>query len=323
MKTNEFSLLGTELGLTAYGATLCGVVDGWPLTLWNNNVNHVHLIVDRKRDSALVKQINAVLKTWGGKINSWVGNMLVITAASKKKAQGSASTYIQFCVYALGHAGLHPLETCPYCGGGNCDAAALTGKGYRPVHYRCLQAEAGKAHNKADINRENGSYLLGVLGALIGMLVGTIPTFLTVVYLEMEYSILFALIPICAYFGYKLFSGKMNKAALIVSILMAVLGVFILNFEYIVFSIMREYGFSFSEALSFVPDLLRDGEIWAAIAADSLQEFFFSALGVVIAWGLISRTASGAAANADAALRLAQPYGQRAAAPAADQAGAE
>ena len=66
MKTNEFSLLGTELGLTAYGATLCGVVDGWPLTLWNNNVNHVHLIVDRKRDSALVKQINAVLKTWGG-----------------------------------------------------------------------------------------------------------------------------------------------------------------------------------------------------------------------------------------------------------------
>ena len=40
MKTNEFSLLGTELGLTAYGATLCGVVDGWPLTLWNNNVNH-------------------------------------------------------------------------------------------------------------------------------------------------------------------------------------------------------------------------------------------------------------------------------------------
>ena len=190
-------------------------------------------------------------------------------------------------------------------------------------HYRCLQAEAGKAHNKADINRENGSYLLGVLGALIGMLVGTIPTFLTVVYLEMEYSILFALIPICAYFGYKLFRGKMNKAALIVSILMAVLGVFILNFEYIVFSIMREYGFSFSEALSFVPDLLRDGEIWAAIAADSLQEFFFSALGVVIAWGLISRTASGAAANADAALRLAQPYGQRAAAPAADQAGAE
>ena len=155
------------------------------------------------------------------------------------------------------------------------------------------------------------------------MLVGTIPTFLTVVYLEMEYSILFALIPICAYFGYKLFRGKMNKAALIVSILMAVLGVFILNFEYIVFSIMREYGFSFSEALSFVPDLLRDGEIWAAIAADSLQEFFFSALGVVIAWGLISRTASGAAANADAALRLAQPYGQRAAAPAADQAGAE
>ena len=34
----------------------------------------------------------------------------------------------------------------------------------------------------------------------------------------MEYSILFALIPICAYFGYKLFRGKMNKAALIVSI---------------------------------------------------------------------------------------------------------
>ena len=313
MKTNEFSLLGSELGLTAYGAALCGVVDGWPLTLINNSANHVQLSVDHRRDAALVKEINAVLKTWGGKVRGWNGNVMTLSGPSRKKMQGSAADYVRFCAFTLGHAGLRPLDVCPYCGGGNCDAAAFSKKGYQAVHYRCLQAEAGKAHSKAESNRENGSYLLGILGAFIGMLVGTIPTFLTVVYMQMEYSVLFALIPICAYLGYKLFRGKMDKAALIVSIVMAVLGVFILNFEYLAFLIKHEYGLPFSETLSVMPELLRDGEVWAAIAADSLQEFLFSARGVFIAWRLISGTAAGAAANADAALRLAQPFGQRAA----------
>ena len=116
MRTNEFSLLGTELGLTAYGSTLCGVVDGWPLTLWNNNVNHVHLIVDRKRDSALVKQINAVLKTWGGKINSsfryWLKQLVIdgehltdeevrriyyFATNGKLELQSNASAFITMC----------------------------------------------------------------------------------------------------------------------------------------------------------------------------------------------------------------------------------
>lgn len=314
MKTNEFKQFASELGLDAYGAAFCGVVDGWPLTLINNNVSYIQLVVDRKRDSALAKQIDSTLKTWGGKISSWNGEIMTISAPAKKKMQGSDADYVRLCAQTLSHNGLRTPDVCPFCGAGNCDATALTNKGYRPVHYRCLQNEATKAQSKAETNRENGSYLLGFIGALIGMLVGTIPTFLTVVFMQREYSLLFALIPICAYFGYKLFRGKMDKAALVISILMAILGVFILNFEFIVFSMMKEYGASFSEAMSVMPQLLADGSVWSELAAGSLQEFLFSALGVLIAWRLISGTAAGTAASAETVLRLARPYGQRAAA---------
>lgn len=311
MKLDEFNRLGAELSLTAYGNKYFGLVDGWPLMLDNSSGFTIQLTTDTGKDSYKAGQIRSSLKNSGAKLKAWKGYLMTISAPSSSKLQGSMGDFIRYALRTLRSVGLGPSDTCPYCGSRNCDAVAPTFKGYRPAHFNCLREQANKVRSKANYNMENGSYLTGVLGALIGMIIGTIPSLLTIVYMQMEYAVLFALIPICAYLGYKIFQGKMNKAALIVSIVMAVLGVVIMYFEFILFTMVHDYGYPFSEALRFLPVIMRDPEVWKEAFTGSLQEFLFSAIGVFVAWGLISRTATGAVADADTVLRLAQPYGAR------------
>ena len=314
MNAKEFSLLGAELELTAYGPYYCGVVYGWPVTVVNNHLNHLQFLVDRKRDRQTMKRLTELLKTRGGAVYSWLGNRLSLTGGSPKR-RGSRAEYVGFCAWALTSLGLRPLDHCPCCGARYCDCAALTDKGYRLAHFRCLRLAAAEAGSRAEDGRHRGSYALGFLGAFLGMVIGTLPTFCTIAFLGMEFSLFFALIPICAYFGYKLLGGRMNMAAVVVTLIMSVLAIFLLYFEMILFSVMQMYEIGLGEGLLFLLEELGDAEVWLEIALSSTQELLFTALGVVVAWRIISVTDGGRAVSAKAALRMAVPCTANEAAP--------
>ena len=55
------------------------------------------------------------------------------------------------------------------------------------------------------------NYVLGVLGALIGAFVGSIPWILMYVYGNMMYSLLAILIVLCSYYGYKITKAKIDR----------------------------------------------------------------------------------------------------------------
>ncbi len=66
---------------------------------------------------------------------------------------------------------------------------------------------------------ENKSYITGIIGALIGGLVGTIPWVLMYVYANMIWSLLALIVGICSLKGYELFKGKVdNKLPIIIAI---------------------------------------------------------------------------------------------------------
>ena len=54
-------------------------------------------------------------------------------------------------------------------------------------------------------------YLLGIVGALIGGLIGTIPWIVLYVYANMIYSLLAFIVAMAALKGYELFKGKVDK----------------------------------------------------------------------------------------------------------------
>ena len=55
---------------------------------------------------------------------------------------------------------------------------------YQPVNAAALRQQGTQAREKAEENQTNGSYLLGLIGAILGTLVGLIPNLLTAVYTE-------------------------------------------------------------------------------------------------------------------------------------------
>ena len=72
-----------------------------------------------------------------------------------------------------------------------------------------------------------GSYFMGIIGAVIGAIIATIPWVIAYVYLQYILSALAMIVAFGAFYGYKLFKGRMGKGAkiiIIVASLLAIIG---------------------------------------------------------------------------------------------------
>ncbi len=261
------------------------------------------------------KELKARLKEAFGKnaSSAWVDqeNYLTIFLSSKN----IPDIYCQGVTAALDivkNLGITVPDKCSVCGRTGCDVAVPRGAAYVPTHRSCLEKAVSGAQDKADSNARNGSYLLGIIGALLGAVVGILPSALTIILMERIYVILFALIPICAYLGYKLFKGKMNYFALVVTILFSALGVYLLNFGVTLYYIADEFSIGLRDALTLFPYMLADPEVWLEVtkSEDFIMCAVFVALGIFLTWGMISRTAKADVKDAANVLSSAVPYGQ-------------
>ncbi len=201
-------------------------------------------------------------------------------------------------------------DACDVCGKSGCDAAVPHGAAYRPVHRACLEGAVTGARTKADANRAGGSYLLGAVGALLGMLAGILPSVFSILALKRIYVLLFMLIPLASYAGYRLLKGRMDYTALVLSVVFSLLGVVLLNYINFLWSVKVELDLTFGQMLSLVGPALTDKTVFKELA--STEDFFkclvFVALGIFLAWGQISRTAKADVKDAQGVLESAVPY---------------
>lgn len=219
---------------------------------------------------------------------------------------------LEAAVGALRERGLRPPETCPICGQGGCDALALQG-GYVPVHRACVENQSQAASARAEENAVMGNYFTGFLGALLGGLVGVIPNVLAAVLLERIFALLYALIPLAAYYGYKLCKGKMNKGAFVCTLISSVINLFVVELANQYIWVWMEYGaMDIAEYLVAFTMVLLEGEL----TANLLQGAIFLALGLWISWGAITRTSTHEVRDAAAVQATLQPWPVRESAPA-------
>lgn len=202
-------------------------------------------------------------------------------------------------------------DVCPVCGRSGCDCAAPRGPAYTPVHRACLESGVTGAKAAEDNNLKSGSYILGAVGAFLGAVVGVLPSVFTILALDKIYVLLFTLIPLASYAGYRLLKGKMNYASLLFTVLFSILAVYLLNFGLTIYYLADYYELTVSEALSLVSPALGDPEMWVEItkSEDFLKCILFVALGIFLAWGKISRTNKSSIKDAQGLLESAVPYG--------------
>lgn len=127
-----------------------------------------------------------------------------------------------------------------------------------------------------DVRKENG-YLVGILGALLGGLVATLPWILLYVYANMMYSYLALLIALGAIKGYELCKGKIDKK---LPIIIGVVSVFSISVATLVIIpnllLIKEYGETSLEAFK---SLYSFSEFKSAMVHDYIFSLLFTFLG--------------------------------------------
>lgn len=178
-------------------------------------------------------------------------------------------------------------DTCPLCQKTDCDALAkVQDFGFGPVHRACLR----KAEKTLRPVRASGSSARGLAGALLGTLVGLIPSIVTIVLLDRVFLLAYAIPPLCAFQGYKLLRGRMEPPApLVTAVLFSLAATLLLGLGHCVYA---------AHALSGLwPTLSQLPGLWSAGYGPGalLKALLFWLFGCWLAWGQFSRSSGYAA----------------------------
>lgn len=280
------------------GNAAYGVLDAYPFAVrqLQNNKKYVtvSITVQTAPDRAAARAHRAALKQQGIKA-SWNGRVLSYSFRTGRGATpGQLRAGLTVAVQTLRQAGLTPPCTCGICAQGGTDAFILRSippQGYDAVHARCVDQLHGSAH--AQVQKNPGSYLTGIAGALAGALVGALPAFLALQFLHLVSAWLFLLLPVASYFGYKLCRGRMNAAAGVSAVVCSLLGLGLVILAWDAAVNMSDLGKSFTDAVrltwhfTFVEF---SAKYWEWIRPNIASIALFYLLGVFFSFGVVSRT---------------------------------
>lgn len=296
------------------GKTFCGTYEGFPFAaaftkgstngptvftfrfMFDRNVKNKFYKTLRKqmRGIATVAQNVNYNYLWGGAVGAALATASTTSPAmlnlnvvlNKNQPFDAAFDGLSAMVVQYARAeGYGIPQNCPVCKQPGCDAYAYSRDGYVPVHAACVQQQAAQSYAAVQDNEVNGSYGLGVLGAILGSVVGAIPTILIVIFFSRIVGILCALIPLGAFYGYKLLRGKMTKAVLPIIIAVSLLMVPAIYYITQACWILVEDGY-FIPPMEFIAIALY---VPGEVIADMLIYFLFTILGIIIVSSTISR----------------------------------
>ena len=219
----------------------------------------------------------------------------------KEDLGGCFTRFLDTLTGALAQNGVAPANTCAVTGAPNPDSLCFmmngTFQGFQPVCGAAVRQSGYEAQAKVEENENNGSYLTGLIGALLGMLAGVAVNLLTIVFLQRYFAMLFALIPVAAMFGYKLFKGKLDKVSIVIVIALSVIAVPLMEYLSLVLGVSREFDIPVGIAMQATMEALQNPDVKKDIIKDILMMLLFMALGVFIAFsflrGQLNSTKSG------------------------------
>ncbi len=310
MKTAEFINECAKRGMATGNTAAFGTANGVPFTVsvFTAKQLSVVFVLDRKLSADEKTAMGNSLKFAG--INGVAKGYTVTVSVNVEKdteapaAVDAVLAAANAAVDAGRRVGVGFTAVCPYCGRTDTDAVMYCEQrgsipaGYRAVHTECANSLRNAA-NEAKANDE-GNYFTGIVGAVIGALLGIVVNIAVIFGTERIYAMLCALIPLGAFFGYKLLKGRMNSFAIVISIICAALGAVALTFGVDIADSMINYDYTFEEAILLIQYGMAEIPEYAdAIRSSLLQDLLFVGLGVLCCIGVLrNNTNSGKAAYA-------------------------
>jgi hypothetical protein len=251
----------------------------------------------KEKQKELKKSVKNAGRLLYGKSNSVQVLISGLTSAACRQKFRQAT---QILLEELPRLGIGPCEACHYCGEGGCDGKVLSDGICYPAHTRCKENKADEILAEIEYNQEHGSMPLGLAGAVLGGLIGSVPSFLTAHFMDTIYALLFALIPLAAYGGYKLCKGLMNAAVPFIVSVISLLStvVLVISYEYAaLYQYLSEDWPTLEEdlaaegytAFSFIMELMLSEEFRFDLIAEMAMPILFCGVGIFAAWSQISK----------------------------------
>lgn len=120
------------------------------------------------------------------------------------------------------------------------------------------------------------NYLLGIVGAIVGAFIGTIPWILMYIFSDIIYSILSILIVVCSFYGYKLTKAKIDKKLPVILSVVSFISITVTMFIIIPICLMGQSDIPIS--INNLLELYQYEEFYSAITTDYVVSILFCAI---------------------------------------------
>ena len=128
--------------------------------------------------------------------------------------------------------------------------------------------------------KASGSYVTGIIGAIIGGTIGAVPWIIAYIYGNMMIALLAILIAGGAYYGYKICKGKITKKVTIIITIISIIIVALVTLLIIPVILIHTEGMNTNMAT--IQYLYQDEEFTSGIIRDTLIAIVFTAVGVAV-----------------------------------------
>ena len=208
-----------------------------------------------------------------------------------------------------------PPTTCKICGRLDSDTVAVVENALNYVHKACLEQHQQEVQQALEEKELSPKTIEGFLGGVIGGAIGAIPALIALVFFNYFVGVLYALIPLGIFYGWKLLGGKLTMLTKIFTIVYTIFVSFftwilslaielrqiILYYDGVEITLGESFSYIF-EIISIYPDFL-----WEHALSDILFAFGSAIVGIWMVWRFISRTDASELAQVEAALEDAVP----------------
>ena len=199
---------------------------------------------------------------------------------SKKYTGDGLMKYLGCVTMALKNSGIQSENKCYYCQQGNAESLVIDNGVLKNIHPICLNNHIEE--NIESIVSDKYSYIGGTFGAIIGMLVGILPSILTLLFLDSIYALLLTLVPMAILFGYKKLKGKTGYYSLILNIVLSFGSVIIMYYLAAILLNLNYTGFQLSTVIRIVNSVFFSSGNLTELLMSSFPEFIFIAIGLFL-----------------------------------------
>lgn len=203
------------------------------------------------------------------------------------KPSQKATDYLYKMTDVFKQLGLKSLNHCPICGQGDTDTTRVVQGAIVNCHTACVQSFQTKfAEHIEEQEKSNQHMVRSLIYACVGAIIGAIPTMISILGFQYMFALLYALIPLASFYGYKK-GGAVKKTWVPIAVsIISVIIVVLMNYGLYVM-IAESLGVSFSIAM-------KDQEFSSAFVSDLGFSLLFILIGVIFTWRQMFKQTTGA-----------------------------